>query len=116
MISSSRDGGIYRSTEKNKMIGAIAGGLISETAGEIFVLYLNPDRRNVGIGTQLLEALTFQQKEDYQASEQWVSVQKGNQKGIPFYEARGFVFKHEQRGYGSKEAENYTSLRNYRPI
>jgi ribosomal protein S18 acetylase RimI-like enzyme len=62
--------------------------MINDTAGEVFVLYLGPNRRNEGIGTMLLEAITKQQKEEYNASEQWVSVQKGNEKGIPFYEAR----------------------------
>ena len=58
----------------------------------------------------------MQQKEEFQASCQWVSVAKGNQKGIPFYEANGFVFKHEQSGYANEEGEPYISLRYYRPI
>jgi hypothetical protein len=31
------------------------------------------------------------------ATQQWVSVAKGNQKGIPFYEAKGFIFAEENR-------------------
>ncbi|MEN1936613.1 GNAT family N-acetyltransferase [Paenibacillus sp. 102] len=54
------------------------------------MLYLNPSRRGEGIGTMLLHAITERQIEQG-AIEQWVSVMKGNQKGIPFYEARGFV-------------------------
>lgn len=29
-------------------------------------------------------------------NEQWVSVQDGNQRGIPFYEARGFAFQKKE--------------------
>ena len=63
--------------------------MIEDNFGEVFVLYLNPSRRNEGIGTMILDAITKQQKEEYNATEQWVSVAKGNQKGIPFYEAKG---------------------------
>ncbi|WEG13250.1 GNAT family N-acetyltransferase [Pullulanibacillus sp. KACC 23026] len=109
-------GGYFVAVEENKVIGAIGGGMISDTAGEVFVLYLDPSRRNEGIGTMLLEVLTKQQKEEFHATEQWVSVAKGNQKGIPFYEAKGFSFKHEQNGYGNSEGETYRSLRYYRKI
>lgn len=109
-------GGYIVAVEDNEVIGAIGGGMIGETSGEVFVLYLNPERRNEGIGTRLLNALTKQQKEVYQANEQWVSVAKGNQKGIPFYEARGFVFKNEQNGHGNIEEENYITLRYVRKI
>lgn len=109
-------GGYFVALEHGEVIGAGGGGMISDTAGEIFVLYLNPTRRNEGIGTMLLEVITKQQKEDYFATEQWVSVQKGNTKGIPFYEAKGFVFKHEQNGYGNSENEHYISLRYCRQI
>jgi len=109
-------GGYFVAIEENEVIGAIGGGMISDTSGEVFVLYLNPNRRNEGIGTMLLDALTKQQKEEFNATEQWVSVAKGNQKGIPFYEAKGFTFEKEQKGYGNSEEENYISLRYYRKI
>jgi GNAT superfamily N-acetyltransferase len=109
-------GGYFVAVEENEVIGAIGGGMIDETSGEVFVLYLNPNRRNEGIGTRLLDVLTKQQKEKFHATEQWVSVAKENQKGIPFYEARGFIFKNEQRGYGNTEEENYISLRYFRQI
>ncbi|SFF57536.1 Acetyltransferase (GNAT) family protein [Halobacillus alkaliphilus] len=70
--------------------------MIDDGIGELFVLYLDPDRRNEGIGTKLLETITQQQKVEYGAKEQWVSVQKGNRKAIPFYEAKGFKFRHEK--------------------
>ncbi|MGF7127417.1 GNAT superfamily N-acetyltransferase [Natronobacillus azotifigens] len=57
---------------------------ILREVGELFVLYLDPTRRNEGIGTKLLDAITQQQKEEFGAEKQWVSVQKGNRKGILF--------------------------------
>lgn len=89
--------------------------MITDSSGELFVLYLNPNRRNERIGTLLLNAITNQQKE-FGAIKQWVSVQKGNQKGIPFYEAKGFQFQYEQKGYYDKEGKNYISLRYKRQI
>ncbi|TGB03595.1 GNAT family N-acetyltransferase [Halobacillus salinus] len=109
-------GGYFVAVEEGDVIGAIGGGMIEEHAGEVFVLYLDPNRRNEGIGTLLLEALTKQQKEEFRATEQWVSVAKGNQKGIPFYEAKGFVFQKEKRGYGNSEEEGYISFRYCRGI
>lgn len=108
-------GGYFVAVENEKVLGAGGGGMIGEAIGEIFVLYLDPERRNEGIGTKILEAITVQQKE-YGANEQWVSVQKGNQKGIPFYEARGFTFQYEKQGYGNKDRENFVSLRYSRSI
>ncbi|WP_406687800.1 GNAT family N-acetyltransferase [Rossellomorea vietnamensis] len=109
-------GGYFVAIEKGEVIGAGGGGMIGDNEGELYVLYLDPTRRNEGIGTLLLEAITQQQKEEFHAGKQWVSVQQGNQKGIPFYEARGFVFECEQDGYGNKEDEDYRSLRYYRFI
>lgn len=109
-------GGYFVAVENNKVVGAGGGGMINDTDGEVFVLYLDPNRRNEGIGTMLLEAITKQQKEEFNASKQWVSVQKGNEKGIPFYEARGFVYQHEQSGYGNADGEDYISLRYCRQL
>lgn len=68
------------------------------------------------IGTMILDAITKQQKEEFNATEQWVSVARGNQKGIPFYEAKGFILNHERDGHGIVERKKYTSLRYCRPI
>jgi len=117
VMETSREwGGYFVATENNEVIGAIGGGMINDTAGEVFVLYLNPNRRNEGIGTMLLDVLTKQQKEEFDATEQWVSVAKGNQKGIPFYVAKGFIFNNEQNGYGNIEGEMYSTLRYFRKI
>ncbi|PAE15960.1 hypothetical protein CHH91_09960 [Virgibacillus sp. 7505] len=103
-------GGYIVALEDGEVLGAIGGGMIGEGVGEVFVLYLDPDRRNEGIGTKLLDALTKQQKEQFNATEQWVSVAKGNQKGIPFYEARGFVVQHERPGYHDIDGESLEIL------
>ncbi|MEK5038666.1 GNAT family N-acetyltransferase [Sporosarcina sp. FSL K6-3457] len=108
-------GGYFVALEENEVIGAGGGGLVEDVSGEIFVLYLNPTRRNEGIGTMIVDAITKQQK-GFNATEQWVSVSKGNQKGIPFYEAKGFIVSHERDGHGSVDGESYISLRYRREI
>ncbi|MCM2603516.1 GNAT family N-acetyltransferase [Rossellomorea marisflavi] len=107
--------GWYVALEDGTVLGAIGGGMTGAYQGEVFVLYLDPDRRGEGIGTLLLEALTRIQREKG-ATEQWVSVARGNQKGIPFYEARGFVFQHEQESYSNGEDEPFVSNRYCRGI
>lgn len=114
-ISNRHWGGYFVAIESGKVIGAGGGGMTGETVGEVFVLYLEPERRNEGIGSKILDAITIQQKE-FGAKEQWVSVQKGNQKGIPFYEAKGFSFQYEKQGYANEEKEKFISLRYYREI
>ncbi|PPA71062.1 GNAT family N-acetyltransferase [Jeotgalibacillus proteolyticus] len=114
---SSREwGGYFVALEEGQVAGACGGGMISNTEGEVFVLYLDPRKRNKGIGTKLLHALTLQQKKIYSAQKQWVSVQKGNSKGIPFYEARGFIYLYEKRGYANTEEEAYLTVRYCRDI
>lgn len=72
------------------VLGAGAGGLAAPGVGEIYVLYIDPSRRREGAGSLLLSALTAQQLA-HRAGEQWVSVEEGNRKGIPFYEHHGFT-------------------------
>ncbi len=101
--------------DQSQVVGAIGGGMISSGKSEVFVLYLDPERRGEGIGTKLLDFLTAIQREKG-SKEQWVSVQKGNMKGIPFYEKRGFKKVAEQPAYSNIEGENYISLRYLRKI
>jgi ribosomal protein S18 acetylase RimI-like enzyme len=107
----------YFIAEKNReIVGAIGGGMTSTTAGEVYVFYLDPLMRGMGIGTRLLDFFTKIQKYTYGANEQWVSVAKGNDYGIPFYEARGFVFQHEELAYGTSKEEQDISLKYRRDI
>ncbi|WP_404456799.1 GNAT family N-acetyltransferase [Oceanobacillus kapialis] len=99
---------------KSKVVGVIGGGLTVPTTGEVFVLYVAEENRYMGVGRQLLDALTAQQKEKG-ALEQWVSVQEDNQHGIPFYEARGFAFKNKKITTTST-GEKQVSLRYQRKI
>ncbi|WP_229720305.1 GNAT family N-acetyltransferase [Oceanobacillus neutriphilus] len=93
---SNRDwGGYFVAIENGKVVGAAGGGMIDEEIGELFVIYADPDRRNEGIGSGLLNTITKQQKEEYGAQSQWVFIQKGNMKGIPFYKSKGFKFQSE---------------------
>ena len=103
--------GYYVAEVEGEIAGAIGGGMTGEGIAEIYVLYLNPQKRNRKIGTQLLEAYTELQKKEYGAKEQWVSVAKNNGKGIPFYEAKGFKFVEEQISYDMDPERGHISLR-----
>jgi ribosomal protein S18 acetylase RimI-like enzyme len=107
--------GWYVAKEDNKVLGAIGGGLFDKENSEIYVLYLDTSRRGEGIGTKLLNLLTEVQHARG-AKMQWVSVAKSNNKGIPFYKARGFCFENEQAAYGNAENEEFISIRYSRPI
>jgi GNAT superfamily N-acetyltransferase len=103
--------GYFVAEEEGKVVGAIGGGTTGEAIGEIFVFYIDPNKRGKGIGSKLLNFYT-----DYQKSlginEQWLSAQKDNEKGIPFYEAKGFVKQSEQ----DSEGTNHISYRYMRKI
>ena len=79
-------------TDTGDVIGAAGGGVAADGAGQVYVLYLDPDLRGRGVGSALLDLVTDQQR-SAGASEQWVSVTEGNQMGIPFYRARGFAVR-----------------------
>ncbi|MGT2666437.1 GNAT family N-acetyltransferase [Streptococcus rifensis] len=100
--------GYYVALENGEVIGAAGGGLIADTVGELFVLYLDPARRGEGIGSRLLEAVTTELV-GLGAKEQWVSVTSGNQKGIPFYEAKEFALD-------GPHPDKVNSLRYYRKL
>jgi GNAT superfamily N-acetyltransferase len=72
------------------VVGACGGGSATDDAGELLVLYLDPSRRGQGIGSALLREVTEQQIR-LGATRQRVSVIEGNEMGLPFYRARGFV-------------------------
>ena len=74
------------------VLGAAGGGVTDGAVGNVYVLYLKPTLRGHGIGTALLDFLTQQQR-SAGAAEQGVSVTEGNDLGIPFYLARGFVIR-----------------------
>ncbi|WP_232827950.1 GNAT family N-acetyltransferase [Paraliobacillus sp. X-1268] len=80
----------------DKVVGVIGGGLKEPNIGEIFVFYVDEEYRYKGVGKQLLERFTEYQLK-INVKEQWVSVQDGNQRGIPFYEARGFTFQKKKK-------------------
>ncbi|WP_339226386.1 GNAT family N-acetyltransferase [Oceanobacillus sp. FSL K6-2867] len=101
--------------DQNEVVGAIGGGMLDNKESEVYVLYLDPNRRGEGIGTKLLDFLTDIQRKKG-AKKQWVSVQKGNMKGIPFYERRGFRKVAEQPAYSNAGNEDYLSLRYLREI
>lgn len=98
----------------SEVVGVIGGAMTGQNVGEIFVLYVDEAYRYKGIGRRLLNAFTEQQI-DSGATEQWVSVQEGNQRGIPFYEARGFVYQKEKNTI-TETGEEQVSLRYSRQL
>jgi ribosomal protein S18 acetylase RimI-like enzyme len=96
--------------EDGNVIGAGGGGMIEPGMGEIFVLYLDATRRREGIGSLLLGAITEQQRA-HGAREQWVSVERDNAKGLPFYYARGFEVRGERPPWGTAPEDGRVSLR-----
>jgi len=96
--------------ESGKVIGAGGGGMTDPGVGEIFVLYLDPTRRGEGLGSLLLDAITERQR-GQGAREQWVSVEPENEKGLPFYLARGFQVLGNRPAWGTRPEEGRMSLR-----
>jgi len=90
--------GWFVAVEQGTVIGAGGGGFTGKKSAELYVLYLDPNRKREGIGTKLLAMITREQIERG-AEEQWVSVYKNNAIGISFYEAVGFVCQGEQPSY-----------------
>ena len=116
MLISDKWSGYVLAEKAGKIIGVIGGGMINSTAGEIYVFYMDPTHRGLGVGTRLLNFFTKVQKHSYGATEQWVAAAKGNHYGIPFYEARGFIFQHEELAYGTSVDDQDISLKYKRQI
>lgn len=108
--------GYFIAEKAEKIVGAIGGGMVDNAKGEVYVFYMDPFMRGQGIGTRLLDFYTKIQKHLYGAKEQWVSVAKGNDYAIPFYEARGFIFQHEEPAYGSSKENEDISLKYSRQL
>jgi ribosomal protein S18 acetylase RimI-like enzyme len=104
----------YIALRNTEVIGVIGGGKTNVHTGEIYVLYVDENTRYKGVGKKLLETLTQQQMSEG-ISEQWVSVQEDNHRGIPFYEARGFIYI-EKRIKETETEEQQVSLRYLRKL
>ena len=103
------DGWWVAEDDHGAILAAGGGGMTGPETGEVFVLYADPLRRGEGAGTCLLEAITEEQR-GRGACEQWVAVAQGNEKGIPFYEARGFRRRGTRPAYGANDPTAPESL------
>ncbi|MUK89286.1 GNAT family N-acetyltransferase [Ornithinibacillus sp. L9] len=81
-----------------KVVGTIGGAMIEQGVSEIYVFYVDELFRYKGIGGRLLDAFTKVHIKKG-ATEQYVSVQEGNELGIPFYKSRGFQQKGQNKRY-----------------
>ena len=99
-----------------RVMTAGGGGMTADHVGEVFVLYADPHGRGRGHGSRVLEFVSAQHVA-LGATEQWVSVAKGNELGIPFYFARGFIVMDEVESWdGTGAEEGLPSLRMRRPL
>jgi ribosomal protein S18 acetylase RimI-like enzyme len=101
--------------EDGRVLGAAGGGMTGDHKGELFVVYLDPEQRNRGLGTLLLDRVTEQLRQAG-ATEMWVGVTPGNQRALPFYEARGFQPVETVKAYGSRDEDGVRSLRMRRAL
>jgi GNAT superfamily N-acetyltransferase len=101
--------------EDGRVLGAAVGGMTAPEAGELFLLYLDPDERGRGLGTLLLNRVIDQLRASG-ATAMWVAALDGNEMGIPFYEARGFQKIQRRRTHGATEADNAWSWLLSRPL
>jgi GNAT superfamily N-acetyltransferase len=97
------------------VVAAGGGGMTGTHTGEIFVLYADPARRGEGAGTVVLDAITDEQRA-LGATEQVVAVAEGNDKGIPFYEARGFRRRGTRPAYPESDPTVPESALFWRPL
>jgi GNAT superfamily N-acetyltransferase len=90
-------------------------GITAPGVGELFVIYLDPAERGRGLGTLLLDRVAGQVVSGG-AREMWVSVTPGNERGLPFYRARGFEVVDKVKAYGSRPDDDIWSLRLRKPL
>lgn len=99
----------YVAEVDGKIVGVIGGGIMKNHTGHIFVFYIDKMYRYQGIGRKLLEKMTEDQKQKG-AVKQRVSVQKGNDLGLPFYYAQGFEVVEEQASDTGTDEEQITLI------
>jgi ribosomal protein S18 acetylase RimI-like enzyme len=101
--------------EAGRVLGAAGGGLREPGVGELYVIYLDPAERNRGLGTLLLDRVV-EQLTEAGAKEIWAAVFRGNERGIPFYRARGFEEVETVPAFTSRPDEDIWSVRMRRRI
>lgn len=87
--------GYWVAVKDDNTLGCIGGGIDKQNEGHVYVLYVDPDLKRQGVGSQLLAAFTDYQKDTYSIEQQWItSVMEGNVIGLSFYEKQGFDFQY----------------------
>lgn len=81
---------------------------IADGTSEIYVFYMDEKYRYQGIGSKLLERFTDVHVKAG-ATDQYASVEKDNELGIPFYTSRGFQQHEINKRYWRKIIENHTT-------
>jgi ribosomal protein S18 acetylase RimI-like enzyme len=101
--------------EDGRVRGTAGGGVTAPGVGELFVIYLDPAERGRGLGTLLLDRI-IEQVAGAGAAELWASVVVDNEKGLPFYRARGFEQIGKRKAHGAGPADDVWTWRMRRLI
>ncbi|MHC5268140.1 GNAT family N-acetyltransferase [Enterococcus sp. LJL98] len=108
--------GYYVLEEDGQLVGCIGGGIEESEIGAIYVLYLDPKKKNKGYGSILLAEFTSWQKKMYQIKKQKVSVTEKNEMGLPFYQKHGFKQIGKKKVSFETIDEKYDSLQMIRAV
>ncbi len=81
-----------------EVVGTIGGTMTSPSVSEIYVFYVDQAYRYKGIGSKLLDTFTWEHIKN-SATKQYVSVEEGNELGIPFYQSHGFKQNNVSKRY-----------------
>lgn len=84
--------------------------MINGTAGEVFFLYLNPNRRNEGIGTLLLELLQNNKKKNLMQMNNGCLWQKGIKKEFLSIKQKDLYLRMNKMDTGIQKEKNIPHL------
>lgn len=101
--------------EQGVVVGAAGGGLLEPATAELYVIYLDPQKRGNGIGTMLLDRFVDAVSEQGAQTLQ-VHVIEGNNLGTPFYLARGFTPVEVAPAYGTEPDEAINAIKMCRKL
>ena len=83
------EGTVYLVAATDDVIGFASAAPTDEHEAQLYSIYVDPDRWNAGIGTELLDGVTEQLKGS-SVERLRVEVLADNQVGVAFFESQGF--------------------------
>lgn len=102
---------VYLVAETDDIAGYASAAPTANEEGQLYAIYIDPDRWNDGIGTGLLDSI-LERLEERGVRRLRVEVLADNTVGIPFYESRGFERTTErERAVGEQTLPEYVYYR-----